>query len=449
MQKSVKKSNIPFVLNASLAAFGAYFCMYAFRKPFSVATFEGMEIWNIDYKIILIIAQVLGYALSKFIGIKVVSELKTNQRAYYLVGLILMAELALVLFALVPKPYNIIFLFLNGLPLGLIWGIVFSYLEGRKLTEILGVALSTSFIVSSGVVKSVGFFVMDSWNFSEFWMPAITGALFILPLLFFTWLLERIPKPTQEDIDLRSERIPMTGKDRKNMLLKFLFPITLWVLFYTFLTAFRDFRDNFSRELWDTIGYKGDVSVYSSSETLVAFIVLAVLGFAFYFRDNRKALTFYQFLLLIGCSTLGFSTYLFQTGNLNPFTWMVVSGFGLYICYVPFNCLFFDRFVGAFRIKGNAGFLIYLADAFGYLGTVGVLLYKNFGQSSLSWIEFFIYSAYAVAGIGLIVISSSILYLDRKYKKDKTESVNFNLIINETPMTIVLDTQENDYGCSI
>lgn len=432
MQKSAKKSSIPFVLNASLASFGAYFCMYAFRKPFSVATFEGMEVFHIDYKIILIIAQVLGYALSKFIGIKVVSELKANQRAYYLLGLILLAELALVLFALVPKPLNVIFMFVNGIPLGMIWGIVFSYLEGRKFTEILGVALSTSFIVSSGVVKSIGLFVMDSWGFSEVWMPAITGVLFVLPLLFFTWLLEKIPKPTPEDIELRSERIPMTGKDRKNLVLKFLFPITIWVLFYTFLTAFRDFRDNFSRELWDTIGYKGDVSVYSSSETLVAFIVLLVLGFAFYFRDNMKALFFYQILLLAGSISLGFSTYLFHSGNLNPFTWMVVSGFGLYICYVPFNCLFFDRFIGAFKIKGNAGFLIYLADAFGYLGSVTVLLYKNFGQASLSWIDFFMYSAYLVAGIGVVVTISSILYLNRKYKKNKNHNVNFKLVLDET-----------------
>ena len=432
MKKVVKKSNIPFILNASLASFGAYFCMYAFRKPFSVATFEGMEVFHIDYKIILIIAQVLGYAFSKFIGIKVVSELKANQRAYYLVGLILIAELALVLFALVPQPYNVVFMFLNGVPLGMIWGIVFSYLEGRKFTEILGVALSTSFIVSSGVVKSVGLFVMTSWGFSEFWMPAITGALFVLPLLFFSWLLERIPKPTQEDIELRSERIPMVGKDRKKLLLQFLFPITIWVLFYTFLTAFRDFRDNFSRELWDTIGYKGDVSVYSSSETWGAFIVLLVLGFAFYFRDNKKALFFYQLLLLVGSISLGFSTYLFHSGNLDPFTWMVVSGFGLYICYVPFNCLFFDRFIGAFRIKGNAGFLIYLADAFGYLGSVLVLLYKNFGQSGLSWIDFFMYSAYSVAGIGVLVTISSTLYLKGKYKKHKNQNENFKLVVDET-----------------
>jgi MFS family permease len=423
---SKKKSDIPFVFNASLAAFGAYFCMYAFRKPFSVATFEGLEVFHIDYKILLIIAQVLGYVISKFIGIKVISELKANQRAFSLLGLIAIAEVALVLFALVPKPYNIICMFINGIPLGMIWGIVFSYLEGRKFTEILGVALSTSFIVSSGVVKSAGFFVMESWGFSQFWMPAITGLLFIGPLLFFTWLLERIPKPTTEDIELRSERVPMSSKDRKKVLLKFLFPITLWILFYTYLTAFRDFRDNFARELWDSLGYKGDISVFASSEVFVAVIVLLVLGTAFYFKDNMKALLFYQLLLMIGSLSIGLSTILFQLGTIDSYSWMVVSGFGLYICYVPFNCLFFDRFIAAFKIKGNAGFLIYLADAFGYLGSVSVLLYKNFGQSTLSWLNFFMDGAYIVAGMGVVVTTCSIIYLTKKSRKK--ESINYQFV---------------------
>lgn len=423
-----KKSNIPFVLNASLASFGVYFCMYAFRKPFTVATFEGLEVFHIDYKILLIIAQVIGYVISKFIGIKVISELKASQRMYYLLGLIGIAEIALVLFAVIPQPYNILFMFVNGIPLGMIWGIVFSYLEGRKFTEILGVALSTSFIVSSGVVKSAGFFVMESLHFSEFWMPAITGLLFIGPLLFFAWLLERIPKPSQEDIALRSERIPMTRKDRKKVLLRFLFPITLWVVFYMYLTAFRDFRDNFARELWDSLGYKDDISIYTRSEIIVASIVLLVLGTAFYFRDNMKALFFYHFLLLIGSLSIGIATFLFHSGNTSSFSWMVVSGFGLYICYVPFNCLFFDRFIAAFKIKGNAGFFIYIADAFGYLGSVSVLLYKNFGQPNVSWLNFFMNGAYLIAAMGVFVTISSMLYLDKKKKKQKKQSINFQLV---------------------
>ena len=411
MDKStvIKRPGFVFVLHASLAAFGTYFCMYAFRKPFSVGTFDGLSFIGVDYKILLVIAQVLGYALSKFVGIKVISELKPNRRLLYLISLIVLAEISLLLFAWVPAPYNIPFMFLNGFPLGMIWGIVFSYIEGRRFTDILGVVLSASFIVSSGVVKSVGLFVMNSWGVSEFWMPSVTGALFFVPLLISSYLLQRVPPPTAEDIANRTERIPMTAADRKSLVKKFMFPLLIIVLFYTFLTAFRDFRDNFARELWDSIGYQGDVSVYSTSEIIIAVVVLLIIGTIFYVKDNFKALLTYHVLLILGTLALVISTIMFQTGVLDPFVWMVCTGFGLYICYVPFNCLFFDRFIATFKVKGNSGFLIYIADAFGYLGSILVLLYKNFGQANVSWLNFFVYGTYAVALIG--IVSTSILYV--------------------------------------
>jgi hypothetical protein len=414
-----KQSRLLFVLHASLAAFGTYFCMYAFRKPFSVASFEGLTYFGINYKILLVIAQVIGYALSKFVGIKVISELRPNRRLHYLIALIALAEISLLLFALVPAPYNIAFMFLNGMPLGMIWGIVFSYVEGRKVTDILGVVLSASFIVSSGVVKSVGLYVMNHWGIDEFWMPVVTGGLFFVPLLLCSFLLQRVPPPTPEDVQNRTERMPMTKTDRAALVKQFFFPLLLVILFYTFLTAFRDFRDNFARELWDSIGYRSDVSVFSSSEIIIAIVVLLIIGSIFYIKDSFKALLTYHWLLLLGIVVLAVSTVLFQTGELDPFVWMVATGFGLYICYVPFNCLFFDRFIAAFKVKGNSGFLIYIADAFGYVGSVLVLLYKNFGQAKVSWLNFFVYGTYAVALIGLVVTVALFFHFGGRHRTEK------------------------------
>ena len=422
----IKKQDLAFVSKASIAAFGAYFCMYAFRKPFAVATFEDLSVLGIDYKIVLIITQVLGYMLSKFIGIKVISELEPRQRLAYLLGLIGISEVALILFGWVSQPYNFIFLFFNGLPLGMIWGIVFSYLEGRKYTEILGVILCTSFIVSSGVVKSIGLWVMASWGVTQFWMPAVTGALFIIPLVFFARLLETVPQPTQEEKALRVERVPMRPKDRSNVIKQFALPLFILILFYTVLTAFRDLRDNYARELWDGLGYAGDISVYSTSELVVAFLVLIILASVYAIKDNLKALLTYHGILLFGTFSVGIATFLLQAQLLNPFLWMVISGFGLYICYVPFNALFFDRFIAAFRIKGNAGFLIYLADAFGYLGSMAVLLYKNFGMSTISWLKFFINGAYWLSVIGSVSVVVSFFYLRKKHRK-----ANFNIMAYE------------------
>ena len=64
-----------------LAGFSTYFCMYAFRKPFTAADFQGITLWGVDYKIVLVIAQVMGYATAKGLGIKIVSEVLPEKRA--------------------------------------------------------------------------------------------------------------------------------------------------------------------------------------------------------------------------------------------------------------------------------------------------------------------------------------------------------------------------------
>ncbi|MFC4095669.1 DUF5690 family protein [Euzebyella saccharophila] len=423
----INQKNINFILYGSLASFGTYFCMYAFRKPFTVATFENLSFLGVDYKIVLIISQVLGYMLSKFIGIKMISELQPKSRLPYLLVMIILAELSLVGFGLLPNPYNILFMFLNGLSLGMIWGVVFSYLEGRKFTEILGVILCSSFIVSSGVVKSVGLLVMESFNISQFAMPAVTGAIFLIPFAGFSFMLDKIPKPTIEDKKLREERVPMTKKDRRTVVSKFFFPILILVFFYVCLTAMRDFRDNFSREIWDAVGFEGNISVYTLAEIPIAVIVLVCIGLFAFIKNNFKAFMSYHYLLIMGSLCIGISTLLFQMGVSGPVLWMVLVGLGLYICYVPFNCLFFDRMIATFQIKGNAGFLIYIADAFGYLGSMAVLLYKNFGQGALSSLQFFVHGSYIISIIGMVATLFSLYYFKNKSKEDQPQTDNKNL----------------------
>src|SRR6201996_8198038 len=128
-----------FTLVAGTAGFSAYFAMYAFRKPFTAATFEGVTGWGfvLDYKIALVLAQVAGYALSKFIGVKVISEIEPRHRALAIIGLIAASWLALVAFAFIPAPWNVVALFVNGMPLGMIWGLVYGFMEGRRVSEVL------------------------------------------------------------------------------------------------------------------------------------------------------------------------------------------------------------------------------------------------------------------------------------------------------------------------
>jgi hypothetical protein len=230
------------------------------------ASFEDLAFWGIDYKILLVSSQVIGYTLSKFLGIKIVSEMKFKYRGISIVGLILLAGVSLILFAITPAPANIVFLFLNGIPLGMIWGLVFSYLEGRKTTEVLGAGLSVSFIFSSGFVKSVGSFVMVNWGISEYWMPAVTASLFVIPLIIFVYILEQLPPPQPEDIKLRTERKPMSKKDRRMFFKEFAPGIISMVVIYILLTIYRDLRDNFAVEIWKSLGFEGVPHIFTTAE---------------------------------------------------------------------------------------------------------------------------------------------------------------------------------------
>lgn len=406
---------------AMTMAFGTYFCMYAYRKPFTVATFEGLEMWGMDYKILLIISQVLGYMLSKFFGIKIISELKKDNRVELLVTLILAAELALLGFALAPLSYKFIFLFLNGIPLGLIWGIVFSYLEGRRTSEMLGAGLCASFIVSSGFVKSIGKIVMDDLGYSEFWMPFAVGVIFFLPLLIFSYFLEKIPPPSIADEAEKTKRISMKREDRVAFIKKYFLGIALLIGFYMMLTAYRDFRDNFAAELWGALGYGNTPAIFTLSEIPIAVLVLLALGLTMFIRDNEKAFRIYHWMLFFSTLMVGVATWLFTHGQLNPAVWMIIVGVGLYVCYVPFNCILFDRMIAVFKVEGNAGFLIYIADAFGYLGSVSILLYKNFGQPDLSWLTFFVKGSYLLCLFGLVLIGGSYVYFFIKKRPKKLQ----------------------------
>ncbi|MEM9659842.1 MAG: DUF5690 family protein, partial [Planctomycetota bacterium] len=61
---------------AIACGFSTYFCMYAFRKPFQAAQYEGLYFFGtqIELKTALVIGQIIGYASSKVIGIKICSE---------------------------------------------------------------------------------------------------------------------------------------------------------------------------------------------------------------------------------------------------------------------------------------------------------------------------------------------------------------------------------------
>lgn len=415
-EQRLAKAPLPLIaVYAALCSFGVYFCMYAFRKPFTAAGFEGLSFLNISYKVWLVIAQVIGYMLSKFYGIRFISGLNKSKRAGSIILLISISWIALFLFAITPPPYGIIFLFINGFPLGLVWGLVFSFLEGRRATEFMGTVLSVSFIFSSGIVKTVGKSLIVNMHISEFWMPFVTGAIFIVPMLLFVWLLNHVPSPTKEDIQHRTVRNSMTSDERKRFVAAFLPGIIIIVASYVLLTILRDFRDNFSNELWVELGYGNQPNIFAETETVVSLIVLFCMSALVLVKNNLKAFLINHYIIISGYVLALLATLLFLHKNINAVFWMTMVGTGLYLSYVPFNALYYERMIASFRIKSNVGFLMYISDSFGYLGSVFVLLVKSFWGLHLSWTSFFIHLVLIISLFGIGATLAAAVYFKRKH----------------------------------
>lgn len=402
---------VALTIYASLTAFAVYSCMYVFRKSFTAATFsdhgEMFKEW-------LIISQAIGYAMSKFAGIKVVSEVTFSDRGRTIIKLMTIAGLSWLGFALFPYPFDFLFTFLNGLMLGMIWGLVFGFLEGRQSTELMAATLSASFIVSSGFSRSAGAYLVQSWHVPDIWMPAVASGLFFIPLILSVRLLEKVPPPNAEDMHMRTHRPPIPASRRKHFIRSFLPGIVMFIPAYMLLTVFRDFRDNFTTEIWKEAGIESVPALFTNTELPIALTVLPVMASLMLIRSNRLALVVIHFIILVGLMLTGLSAYLFAHQIISAFLWMILTGTGLYMAYVPFNCLFFERLIAAFRYPGTSAFIMYVADAMGYLGSVGILLFKIFFEPGLSWLKGFIQFGYFTAGAGIILITGSLMYFHRK-----------------------------------
>ena len=468
---------VVFIAYAIFAAFWTYFCMYAFRKPFLAAAFEGdgLELFgrSLDLKTVFVVAQIVGYCISKYLGMKICSEVKPRWRFAFLIGSIVTAWTALLLFAILPGFWKIVAIFINGLPLGMVWGLVVRYLEGRTSSELLLAGLSCAYIVSSGIVKSVGRWLMVDHGVSEFWMPFATGALFLVPFILATWLLNQIPVPTETDVAARTERPRMHGADRWRFLKVFLPGMIMLCVAYFFLTAYRDYRDNYMLEIYghfiaeeliadveaegalpddvetelrlhlaetdvaederaaaalqwmqargvvdaaaaERLAGDGRLEVqadaFARTDLPVGFAVLVPLALLTLVRDNRRGMLGAYLIMIAGLVLMGGGTLLLQAGMLSAYHWMVLIGIGAYLAYVPYGSVLFDRTIAATHFVGTAVFAIYLTDAIGYTGSVGMQLYKDFFAGDTNRGEFFIRLTWFMAIFGTVLMIGSAVY---------------------------------------
>ena len=413
----INRSTFNQTLFAAFTAFFTYMCFYPFRRAYTAATYEDLAFVGVNFKILIITAQVLGFAVSKGLGIKYVSEMLPENRSRNLLIMISSSLICYLFFAIIPAPYNLFFIFLASLPLGMVYGTILGFLEGRKTTDLLVAVLTASFIMGSGFAKSIGKWVMTSLEVSQFWMPFVACAIMIVPFGICAWLMGKISPPTEEDKESRTERKPMQRADRKAFIKEFALSMTIFVVSYVLLTTFREFRDNFTPEIWKLLGYGNNSAIFTQTETPIAIIVLLVMASMRWVQNNYKAFVIIQLLMLAGGVLIGVSTLLFQQKILSPVAWLTTLGLGVYMAYAMCNSLYFERMIATFKKTGTVGFLITFADYYAYIGSILVLFYKNFFQKSINYLDFFIILSYCISVTYVILVMLSMWSLRVKRRE--------------------------------
>jgi hypothetical protein len=416
----VSRTQLANIALASFASFSTYFCMYGFRKTISATTFDGITTLGISFKSALVIAQVLGYMTAKFIGIKFIAELNPAKRGRYILTLIGGAHLSLLLLALVPRPWNLVFLYTNGMCLGLIWGLVFSFIEGRRYTDFIALILSINFIFSSGVAKSIGRTCIESWGIPEIYMPFVAGCLF-LPFLFLSvYSLGRIPPPSPEETVQRGKRETLDASGRKALVKKFLPGLVAIILINLLLTILRDIKDNYAVEIIRKIRPDAPPAIFTRMETLAALIVFGLLLTVSGLSSHFKSIKRHHLVIGGGFLAIGICAICLYLKSGDAIALLVTYTIGLYLSYNTLQCLFLERFIAAYKVKGNIGFFFYLMDSIGYLGSCVLILNKELLNFHTDWLPYFIYVSGIFAVIGLGAVGFSWIYFKRKYQQVQT-----------------------------
>ena len=306
-------------------------------------------------------------------------------------------------------PYNIVALYFNGLSLGCMWGVIFSFLEGRRTTDILASIMGVSMALSSGVAKSLGLYALNQLHVSEFWMPALIGAA-AFPLLCFTeWMMTRFPKPTEADIASRSERITLNGHQRWALFRRFMPLLILLFGANLLLTVQRDIKEDFIVCIIDV----GTISswAFAQIDSIATFVLLAVFALLATTYNHLKVLCMLLMLSTVGMGTLAFLGATEGNETIPTTIWLFLQSLCLDIAYLSFQTIFFERFIACFKIKGNVGFFIITIDFVGYLGTLGLLLFKEFCASHIDWTSFYNHMSLYIGVACCFAFIASLVYM--------------------------------------
>jgi len=301
-----------------------------------------------------------------------------------------------------------------------LYGAILSYLEGRRSTEILVALLGFSFVFAGGVSRAAAVAVLGA-GVDPLWTPALIATLVTPAILVSISLLESAPPPSARDMAERRKRRAMTPAEQRQFVHSFWPGIFFLVSSHTALTALRQFRDLFVRQLFTAAngGTTPGASTFFLADvpgSLFGALALASMG---KIADGKTALNTMLFVMTMSMAMAGLMTHAYSNGMMDGISWQVFVGAGIYGAYTLGNPAPFDRLVSVSDIEGaTCTFLVFTADLFGYVATVVLMLWKTFSESgqvqSDEIVQQFVNALSIVVCIVVVCLSLARLYFSHR-----------------------------------
>jgi hypothetical protein len=165
----------------------------------------------------------------------------------------------------------------------------------------------------------------------------------------------------------------------------------------------------------EEFGEYGNSEVFSTSETIVACCIVVPIGLFMLIKKPIHTSFAYHLLMIGGMILAGGCTFAVRSGKMSGFSYMIVTGVGLYICWIPFSNILFEALIAAFQVPANSGFIMYLCDSGGYLASIAVNFVRNFGSGSSTWLTFFFNLTFGMTALGIFFTAVSLGYFLWKY----------------------------------
>ncbi|KAG8468896.1 hypothetical protein KFE25_007414 [Diacronema lutheri] len=332
----------------AISCFAFYASVFFIKSAMFAAQWRGERAFGVDFKTALASAHTIGYLAGKAPALAIVPKLERHQFLRASLFIVWLAAALVGASAALPPALSVLCIFSACACLSPCWYVLQRSVEGRAFTEAIMSVASLSVIGMSGVAKATGAQMLQRGT-SERCMVAwcaLGGALLGTVAAVAVGMQ---PPPSAVDVRLRGSRARVASLRVECVLLlsRYGRGIALSTAALVLCGTVRAFRDFFHAELLAAAGLQRSPSAFASTELVVCALVLGVTACFSRVRDNLLAVRLICAAAAFGGALVAIVNGAWLAGSIGGYAWIVGTGAGTFLAYVPLGTMLYDRLLSA------------------------------------------------------------------------------------------------------